>query len=456
MSKTFSLFKILCVVILALCGTIQVAAQSVDYEHAISNIMEDYLEDYPEPTINSLDALFAGINVDELSPTIRFLYYYYYGGCLAKINPEDAILYLTQARQIACMYREVGIRNSLALDAERALAELYFAKGTTEFEAAAMLLYNDIVTVGVSLLDDPQIGFLVIDSLIEQAKTGVKFWLDPNWVEKIWIFIRDLSIELEDSKCYTYYVLNVLKYYCTIGDYGKALSFMNDAKNKEILEVEVTDYIQHISDILRYLSQTGEIKESKGTHSIEYWRNKLNIATLSMVLCNEDKCIKLLQEVERGLVDNNLTESHEYAQVLYLLSINTFEHTEIAESYLTKQVNLLETTPEYFVYTTDTDAYNSLAVCQMKEGKYALAQDNYQKAINCLERDSEYSDTDGYKRTAAIVFHNIGRNLYYVGRYNESIDYLTKSISLQKEVDSEVMPKTNIYISESLAKVNTK
>lgn len=123
--------------------------------------------------IKAFDSLFAGINVDELPAKTSFLYYYYYGRCLEEIDPDDAILYLTQARTIASSNRDVGIQCFEALDAEKALADLYLAQGTEESKAAAMLLYNDIITVGISLLKDSDIFGLVIMSMIEQAKMGV-------------------------------------------------------------------------------------------------------------------------------------------------------------------------------------------------------------------------------------------------------------------------------------------
>ena len=420
------------------------SAQHTDYGKAMDEIMESFISDYPEPTIKAFDKLFAGTNVDELPATTRFFYYYYYGNCIADSNPEKAIEYFTQARTVAYSFPEVGIRNSFALDAEKALAVLYMAKGTEEYVALAMLLYNDIITVGISLLDNPDIGGLVVQSLIEEARLGVRIWEDPEWVKKIWIQARDLALELNQGDYYSYYVLSVLRYYCDLGDYDTALSFMEDAKNKEILEVDASSFIKHIQDTKQLLSQTESIISSKGNHSLEYWTNQLEIATLSTAICSE-----LLQEVEIGLVANDLTESYEYAQVLFLLSNNTFKHPVVAEKYFIKQIEVLEKTPQYFAYITDTDVYNSLAVCQMKQGKYDMAQENYQKALKCLERDSSYSDQPGYQNVLATVYHNLGRNLYFLGNYKESVEYYTKSIVLQEEANGTIMPKTRVYMSES-------
>ncbi len=429
-------------------------AQSVDYETAMDDIMSNYLPDYPEPTTKALDRLFSGANVDELPANTRFLYYYYYGGCLADDNPDDAILYLTQARKVAYSCPEVGIRNAYALDAERALADLYLAKGTDEYSAFALILYNDVITVGISLLNDPDIGSLVVQAFIEEAKMGVKIWMDPEWVKKIWIQVRDLALELNNGKSHSYYVLNVLNYYCDLGDYDTALSFMEDAKNKDILEVDVTSICRHILDTKRLINQNESIKISKGERALEYWSSKLDIAALSTVLCSEKKSFQLLQEVEQGLLENNLTESYEYAKVLYLLASSTSIQPEIAEQYYSKQLQILDTTPQYFVYASDCETYNSLAVCLMKQGKYTTAQQNYKKALSCMERDKAYSEQPGYKSLLAVICHNVGRNLYFQGLYKESIDFFNKSIRLQEEASGAVMPKTRIYLSESQNYIN--
>jgi tetratricopeptide (TPR) repeat protein len=228
---------------------------------------------------------------------------------------------------------------------------------------------------------------------------------------------------------------------------------MEDAKNKEILEINASSFIKHIQDTKQLLSQTESIKSSKGNHSLEYWTNQLEIATLSTAICSEKKSVSFLQEVENGLVADDLTESYEYAQVLFLLSNNTYKHPDIAEKYFIKQIEVLEKTPQYFAYISDTDAYNSLAVCQMKQGKYDEAQENYQKALTCLERDASYSDQPGYKNVLATVYHNLGRNLYFLGNYKESVDYFAKSIALQEEVNGTIMPKTIVYMSESQDKI---
>lgn len=415
--------------------------------------MDNYLSDYPQPTIKAFDSLFAETNVDELPAKTSFLYYYYYGRCQEEVEPDDAIIYLTQARKIASSNLDVGIRCFKALDAEKALADLYLAQGTDESKATAMLLYNDVITVGISLLKDSDIFGLVIMSMIEQAKMGVKTWLDSGWVEKMWIQVRDLALELNDSTYYSYYILSVLKYYCDIGEYDTALSFVEDAKNKDILQINASSFCQHILNIKSLISKEETLKATYGVHSLEYWANKLEIATLSTALCTEEKSTKLLQEVEQGLADNNLTQSYEYAQVLFLLANQTMSNPVIAENYLSRQISVLKTTPMFFIYTTDTEVYNSLGVCQMKQCNFTDAQTNYTNALNCLERDSEYSNSSGYKNLQATVYHNVGRNLFYLGKYKESVDYFNKSISLQEEVTGTVMPKTRVYLSEAIGQL---
>ena len=245
MTKTLFFAKIALVISLFALGSNLSKAQSLDYEKAMDDIMDSYLSDYPEPTIKALDRLFDGVNFNELPTKTQFFYYYYYGGCLVDNNHGDAEVYLTQARKIAYSHPEVGIRNKFALGAEMALADLYLSKGTKEYSAAAMLLYNNIITVGISLLEDIDIAGLVVMSWIGQAKMGVKIWLDPDWVKRIWIQTRDLALEINDGSYYSYYVLNVLNYYCDLGDYDTALAFMEDAKNKEILKVDVSSFCQH-------------------------------------------------------------------------------------------------------------------------------------------------------------------------------------------------------------------
>ena len=454
MIKTLHFARIILVGVLLLSWPNRLLAQPLDYDKAMDDIMADYLPDYPEPTIKALDQLFAGTNVEELPAQTRFFYYYYYAGCLTDNHPDDAIEYFTQARKVAYSSQDVGIRNGYALDAERALADLYLAKGTDEYVAGAMLLYNDVITVGISLLANPDIGCFVVQSLIEEAKMGVKTWLDEEWVRKMWIQARDLALELNEGTTYSYYLLNVMKYYCDLGDYDTALSFVEDAKNKDILQVNATSYCQHISDVKGLIGQSEFIKASKGIYSLDFWSNQLDIATLSTAICSEEKAYQLLQEVEKGLVEHNLTESYEYAQVLFLLSNITFKSPEIAEQYFARQITVLETTPQYFAYISDTEAFNSLAVCQMKRGKYQDAQGNYQKALACLERDKSYSDQPGYKSILATVLHNLGRNLYFLGNYQESIESFNKSIVLQEEANGTVMPKTKVYLSESLSHIN--
>lgn len=450
MTKPLIIARLLTIFMLISCWSEIMLAQSIEYDKALDDIMANHLYDYPEPTIKAFDHLFADTVIEELPAKTQFFYHYYYGSCLANSNSDAAIEHLTKARKVAYSYREVGIRNVYALDAERALAELYLEKGTAEYRALAMLLYNDIITVGISLLKNADIGGLVVVSLIEQAKMGIEVWLDEEWVKKMWIQARDLAIEINDGTYYSYYVLSVLKYYCDQGDYDTALTFMEDAKNKEILKVDAESFCQHISDIKRLLSQNEKLIKTEGIHSLEYWSNKLDIAILSTVLCSEKKSVTFLQEVEQGLIENNFIESYEYAKVLYLLSNITFSYPEKSEIYLAKQVNVLETSPQYSAYISDTDLYNSLAVCQMKQGKYSAAHENYQKSLYCLERDKAYSDQLGYKKTLATVYHNLGRNYYFLGEYQESIEYFTRSITLQEETGGQIMQKTKIYMSESL------
>ena len=134
-------------------------AQSVDYDQAMDDIMSTYLSDYPDPTIKSLDRLFDGVDIESLPAEIKFLYYYYIGICYADANRvDDAIISLVKAREIAYSNFEIGIRNIYAIDAEFQLAELHKMKGTEEHRATALLLYNDVITVGISLIEDPDIG----------------------------------------------------------------------------------------------------------------------------------------------------------------------------------------------------------------------------------------------------------------------------------------------------------
>lgn len=425
-------------------------SQPMDYKKAMNDIMENYLPDYPAPAIKAFEQLFSDVDVDELPAEVSFLYHYYYGSILAENHPDTAIAYLTKARIIASSNRKIGIRCVEALNAEKYLADLYRAKHSDESVAAAMCLYSDIITVGISLLKDSDVCGLVILSMIELAKLGVEFWKDPDWVEKIWIQVRDLALEINDGSYYSFYVLSVLKYYCDLGNYDTALSFMEDAKNKDMLQVDASSFCQYIRDIKVLLSQSEAFKMSDDIHSLDYWRNKLDIAILSTVLCTKSKSISLLQEVEQGLISDNLTESYEYAKVLYVLSNNTSEWPELAEGYFIKQINILDSMPKFFVYTTDVEVFNTLGVCQMKQGRYAEAQVNYCKALQCLERDSEFKDSQGYKEVMAIIYHNLGRNLFFLGEYKKSQEHFTASISIQKETGGEVLPKTQIYLSETM------
>lgn len=425
-------------------------AQTIDYGKAIDDIMADYLSDYPEPTIKALDKLFAGNEIEHLPAETQFFYHYYYGACHRKNNIDLAIKHLTLARNVANSYNEIGIRNQYALDAEMMLADLYIEKGGEDNRAVAMLLYNDIITIGISILANPEIGGLVIQSLIEQAKMGIDVWLDAQWVKQMWIQARDLAIEINDVTSYSYYVISVLKYYCDLDDYDTALSFMNDAMSKEILEVDVASYCKYILETKELLIKDEGLITSKGVQSLDYWSNRLRLAELSVALCSENKSLALLQEVEQGLTENNLTDSYEYAHVLFLLSNVTLNDPQEAESYFLKQVKLLQVSPEYFAYMTEADLFNFLAVCQMKQGKYSEAKANYEKTLSYLERDKVYSEQYGYKNTMAIVFHNFGRNLYLMGKYQESVDYLSKSITIQEEINGAAMRKTEVYLSESI------
>lgn len=448
--RKIHIYKICLSIISLMCLYNRSLAQSIDYEQAMNDIMDNYLSDYPEPTIKALDQLFAGVDISELPVWTSFLYYYYYGGCLAEIRPDDAIKYLVEARKIATTEQGIGVHNINAVDAEMILADIYMAMGTEESKAAALFLYNDIIVVGISLFTDPDYAHYVILSLIAQAEMGEKLWRDPEWVKKLWIQVRDFALELNDSTYYSYYVLNVLKYYCDLGDYDTALSFMEDAKNKEILEVDASSYCRYIQEVKTLLSQDEALKSSVGSRSMDYWKNKLRIATLATALCSDKKSLALLQEVEQGLVENQLTASYEYAQVLYLLSTNTVASLELAESYLVKQINLMETSPQFLVYAPDTDIFNQLGLCQMKQGKYNEAHGNFQKALACLERNSAISDLSDYKNFKGVLFHNIGRNLYFLGEYDASVEYLTESIAIQEKTNETVMPKSIVYLNESM------
>ena len=89
----------------------------------------------------------------------------------------------------------------------------------------------------------------------------------------------------------------------------------------------------------------------------------------------------------------------------------------------------------------------------MKLGRYSQAQENYQKAMSCLERDKEYSDTPGYKQILYTVLHNLGRNHYFLGNKREAVEYLKRSIKIQEEANGTIMPKTKVYLSEALGQL---
>lgn len=443
--------KFLIIVVLAFCNVSHSVAQSVNYDKAMDDIMSSHLDDYPNATIKALNALFDGVDIDKLPAETNFFYHYYYGMCLSEDNQiDDAIWHLTKARTIANSNYEVGIRNVYALDVEGRLVDLYMSQDTEEGRATALLLCNDLIAVGISLIENPGIGLFVVRALVEEAKAGVDMWKDPEWVKKIWIQARDLAIEINDSTAYSYYILGVLKYYCDIEEYDTAISFMEDAKNKEILELDATAYYNWINETKNYITQRETLKTLKGVYSLDYWDNELEIATRATVLCSKNVAITKLQEVENGLKQNNLSESYQYAQVIMLLANIMIDDAVIAEQYFLEQVKILNHTPQYFIYMTDVEAYNSLGVCQMRLGKYSEADVNFKKALACLEQDAVDADLPGYKNILAIVCHNMGRNLYFLKDYHSSIDFLQKAISLQENITGSASPKTKIYMSESL------
>ena len=177
--------KFLIITVFTFCSINYSVAQSINYDKAMDEIMANHIDDYPEALIRAINKLFEGVNINSLPAETQFFYYYYLGGCYSDANrDDDAIRYYTVARKIAYSNREVGIRNAYALDAEGQLADLYMLKNTEESRAAALLLYNDIITVGVSLIKNPDIGLFVVQALIEEAKAGVALWKDPEWVKK--------------------------------------------------------------------------------------------------------------------------------------------------------------------------------------------------------------------------------------------------------------------------------
>lgn len=450
--------RFLIITVFAFCGINYSVAQSVDYDKAMDEIMSNHIDDYPEASIRAINTLFEGVNINSLPAETQFFYYYYLGGCYSAANrDDDAIQYFTEAREIAYSNREVGIRNVYAIDAEGQLADLYMSKNTEESRAVALLLYNDIITVGISLIKNTDIGLFVVSALIEEAKAGVAMWKDPEWVKKIWIQARDLAIEINDSTAYSYYVLNVLNYYCDLGEYDTALSFMEDAKNKEILEIDASSYIDWINKINDNIISRDELKKSKGLTSMDYWSNEFWIAVASAVLCSNEVAIKMLQDVEAGLKHNNLTNSYEYAQTIHLLANLTMDTPAICESYLIEHVNIMRNTPQYYDnIVADVQIYNELGVCQMNIEKYRDADANLNKALACLERDIASADLPSYKQYQFTIYHNMGRNLFYMGNYEESIAYLKKSIELQESLTGSASPKTKVYLAESLEYINIK
>ncbi|MBQ3187981.1 MAG: tetratricopeptide repeat protein [Bacteroidaceae bacterium] len=450
--------KLFILTILSIFNIAYSTAQLIDYGKEMDEIMSNYIDDYPEKSIRAFDKLFDGVDVSSLSVETRFFYYYYLGGCYSDANRnDDAIRCLIEALKIASSSNEVGVRNVYALEAESLLADLYMSKNTEEDRTAALLLYNDIITIGVSLINNADIGLSVVTALIEEAKAGATMWKeDPEWVKKIWIQARDLAIEINDSTAYSYYVLNVLNYYCNLGEYDIALDFMEDAKNKEILVLNASAYCNWIKDIRKCITQRELLKTSKGINSLDYWSNELEIATKATVLYSNDVSIKMLQDVEAGLKQYKLTASYQYAQVIMLLADKTFENPVIGEQYFMEQVNILKNTPQFFIYITDIDTYSALGICQMKLGKYNEADENYRKALACLERDIASADLPGYKQYQFTIYHNMGRNLFFMGNYEESIAYFKKSIELQENMSGSALPKTKIYLAESLEYINIK
>ena len=441
--------KLIIIIAFTICNITYSIAQSIDYGKAMDDIMSNHIDDYPEASIRAINKLFKGVSIEGLPAETQFFYYYYLGGCCSEANLDDkAISYFTKAREIAYSNPDVGIRNVYAIDAEGQLADLYMSKDTEEYRALALLLYNDIITVGISLINDPDIGSFVVHALIEEAKAGVAMWKDPEWVKNIWIQARDLAIEINDSIAYSYYVLNVLNYYCDLGEYDIALSFMEDAKNKEILELDASSSCDWINKIKNYIALKDELKNSKGITSMDYWSNEFWIAVASTVLCSKDVSIKMLQEVEIGLKQNQLTNSYEYAQTIGLLAMLTTDTPVVCEQYLIEQVNIISNTPwHYRSSITEGEAYTLLGHCQADLGKYNEADVNYKKALASL---GPYA----HVRDLAIIHHNIGRNMYFLKNYESSAEHLSKSIYLQESMSGSVSPKTKIYLSETLECIN--
>lgn len=444
--------------VILVCYTSFSVAQSINYNKAMDDIMANHIDDYPEASIRAFDKLFEDVNIVSLPAETQFFYYYYLGGCYYDAKQDDnAITYLSNARNIAYSNYELGIRNKYVLDAEYCLADLYISKDTYEYRALAWLLYNNTITIGVSLIEhDSYNGNLVVMALVEQAKMGVEFWWDAEWVKKIWLRARDLAIEINDSTAYSYYVINVVKYYCDLGEYDTALSFMEDAKNKEILEIDASSYIDWINKIKNYIALRDELKKSKGLTSMDYWSNEFWIAGASAVLCSNEVAIKILQDVEVGLKHNNLTNSYEYAQTIHLLADLTVDMPQVAETYLIEQISIFNTTPEYYNSILEVDLYNQLGGCQLQLGKYTDAYCTYNKALKCLEQYSDFADMPGYKNDLAVIYHNIGRVLYFLKDYSTSIDFFERSIAIQEEANGSVWPKTRVYLSEVLDYINKK
>lgn len=412
-----------------------------------------FIPDYTEPTIRALDELFDGVNIDDLPPYTQFTYYRYYGSCLADRNPQKAVDYLRQARKIARSNSEVGVTNIQYLDGLNILANLCTNIGTNESKAAGVLFHNEVISIGISWFRETEIGGIVISSLIEQAKAGTSFWNDAEWVEKLWMRARDLALELNDATYYSLYVIGVMNYYCDLEEYDKALSFLNDAINKEILLIDAKAFNQLILDVKKHISLREQLKSTYGISSIEHWKNELEIATFSYAICSDQVAFKRLQEVEEGLRDNNLTNTYEYSQVIYLLSDFNDIDARIVEKYQLTQIEILNTTPHLFIYAPDFHAYNSLGATQLKLGRYIEAEANFRRAIDRLTLDPKVAELPGYKEVEEIIYHNLGRTLYFLKDYNSSKDYLEKSITIQKSITGSPSLKSEVYLLETMEQI---
>jgi tetratricopeptide (TPR) repeat protein len=225
---------------------------------------------------------------------------------------------------------------------------------------------------------------------------------------------------------------------------------MKDAENKDISQVDIPLYIKSISEIKDLLKNRDILKISKGIGSLDYWTNEVEIATKAMALCSQEVANKIATETASGLEQYNLTESYEYSQILHVLTQINHKYPAKVLPYCLKQINIITKTPQFFIYTHEAEAYNLLAVNQMKLKDYKHAEVNYKNALKyLLERDLHYSNSAGYKNLLATIYHNIGRNYYFLQDYQNSIEYLTKSVSIQMELNGSVWPKTERYLYEA-------